>query len=687
MSNETLSKEQISTLRNEITMSKKFIEEEIEPIIRESVNRYTGHFLPRVGVDWDIVLNEVYPVIQNNLPAIFFRTPRAFLKPRNPTFIAKKFDPATGTKVDVELDSTKSARTQEQILNYIISQIGYKKEVRKVLLDALLFPFAIMWHGYKGNFGMTEEKSIFVQKDRVFVQRISPLRFIKDPAVSYSNLEDARWVGREIDMRLEDVVEDSSFDVDKKLLKGFQGFGDIVGLNKTRGIDKGVSQGQESSTVLNRGRPLIEFSEEEFQKSSSSMFVRIQEIFIRPTKKEKQEGKKGKIIVMTDEQEKPLRVNEWRIKAEGFPSHILEFNPVNDRMFGIPDVDTYKEIADQKNIISNLQIRNAQENTKVWVGINSDGADEENIQKIQQGENTILIFDGDLPINQRMSVSSPGGQASSELYLIDQRIQRNLEDKSGVTDLKRGFLQSGEESATSVKIRAAGGSSRPAYRQDLMSDFLEDSMLYLNQLNKQFMSIKDAVRVVGSFDIEWSENPSKEELQADVDVEIDAISMLPENPEKELEELIRVLALMVDGIRDPVIANKIAQEGKTVNLSPIMEQILRRLKVRDPEIFRNIRPEESEGFVSVSELKEAKQNVQAALNDKEIPFPPTPEDDHRAKLETYTTISELLKAAGQVSEVLDQLIQIHQQLLAEVQSKEPNVGQPVSLSKPSTVNV
>jgi hypothetical protein len=37
----------------------------------------------------------------------------------------------------------------------------------------------------------------------------------------------------------------------------------------------------------------------------------------------------------------------------------------------------------------------------------------------------------------------------------------SLEDKSGVTDLKRGFLQSGEESATSVKIRNAGGGARP----------------------------------------------------------------------------------------------------------------------------------------------------------------------------------------------------------------------------------
>ena len=83
-----------------------------------------------------------------------------------------------------------------------------------------------------------------------------------------------------------------------------------------------------------------------------------------------------------------------------------------------------------------------------------------------------------------MCVASPGGQASSELYLIDQRIQRNLEEKSGVSDLKKGTLQSGEESAASVKLRASGASARPAYRQDIQSEFLKNSIHYIAQLTK-----------------------------------------------------------------------------------------------------------------------------------------------------------------------------------------------------------
>ena len=280
-----------------------------------------------------------------------------------------------------------------------------------------------------------------------------------------------------------------------------------------------------------------------------------------------------------------------------------------------------------------------------------------------------------------MFVASAGGGASSELYLIDQRLQKELEDKSGVTDLKRGALQSGEESAASVKIRNAGGSARPAYRQDIMADFLKESVLYINQLIKQYTPYEDAVRIVGSMDLEWSDNPTKEELQADVDVELDVISMLPENPEKELQQFGQALQLMMQGIQDPIIAQKLATEGKTLQLSPLIEQMLLRMRINNPDVFRNIRPEESEGFVSVQQIRQAKENVNAALTNQQVPYPPVESDDHVAKLEVYTSIQQLLQMAQQTSDVLEQLIQIQSALLQQAQEKNTETGKQVNLSK------
>lgn len=201
------------------------------------------------------------------------------------------------------------------------------------------------------------------------------------------------------------------------------------------------------------------------------------------------------------------------------------------------------------------------------------------------------------------------------------------------------------------------------------------------------MPVKDAVRIVGSLDLEWSENPTKEELQADVDVEIDVISMLPENPEKELKELNTVLALMMQALTVPEVRAKIQREGNTLNLSPVIEQMLIRLRIRDPEIFRKIKPEEGEGFVSVQQMKQAQANVDAAVSGQQIPHPPTPEDDHRAKLQVYGAMAQLLQKMGQVSEQLNQLIQIHAALLQEAQDKQATPGQRVNLKSPKVQTI
>lgn len=187
-----ISKDRLRAIRNEIVISERLNREELEPILLDSIKRYVGSFIPPVGFDWDIVLNELYPIIQNELPTIFFRNPRAFLKPRNKTFISKKRNPVSGKMEEMQLDSTKSAKTQEAILNYDISQMKYKQQVRKVLLDALLFPYGVLWHGYKGDFGMTEEQSIDIKNEKNFVRRIAPMNFIYDPAVPISEIDEAK---------------------------------------------------------------------------------------------------------------------------------------------------------------------------------------------------------------------------------------------------------------------------------------------------------------------------------------------------------------------------------------------------------------------------------------------------------------------------------------------------------------
>lgn len=681
MADSKLSDDELLDLRNQLTMAEKLVEDKLLPQMKEAIHRYVGTHVPVMARDWDIVLNDIYPIIQYELPSIFFRNPKVYLKPRNKTFIAKKRNPVTGEMEEKQLDSSESAKTQEAILNYVLSEIRFKEEVRQVLTDALLFKHGVLWHGYKGNFGMTEEQSLYIKDESVFVKRISPLRFIFDPNVTLSSIEEAQWVGRSFDVPLNDLLEDDTLDVDKKMLKGKLGY--AIGMNPSNPN----AGGADTKVLANDTKSLIDYADKDFRDSNYAKFVRVYEIFKRPTKKEARDGKKGKIILITKEQRKPLRVSDWPYKAEGWPAKILQFNYVPDSIFGISDLEVFQQITDQKNMVINMQLRNAQENSKVYVGISKEGAVEEDITKMQNGDQTIITFESGNP-RDRMSVQSAGGSASSELYLIDQRIQANLDEKSGVSDLKKGFLRSGEESATSVQIRNAGASARPAYRQDLMADFLADSAHFINQLCKQFFPIDKAVRIVGSLDIQWSNNPSKEEIQADTDVEIDVISMLPERPEDEIQRLNVILSMMVNATNDPAISQKIAQEGNTFNISPIIEELMTRLKIKDPDVFRKIKPEESMGFVHVKDIRDAEQNVHAALGGQEPPVPPAEGQDHQAHLEVYGSIATLIQELGQTKALamLQGMIQAHSALQQQEQEKSGNgVGglkKPQGLKKP-----
>lgn len=693
MPDEKLSQEDLLRIKMEIKMSEKYLEQELTPVIQENLERYTGHYIPQMAQDWDVILNEFYPIIQYNLPSIFFRNPRVFLKPRQKTFISKKRNPLSGVMEETEMDSTKSAKTQEGLLNYILSEINYKKEVRRVNFDAHLMPYGVMWHGYKGDFGMTEEQSMFIQKETLWVKRLSPLRFLFDPAVTIANIDEGRWIARSFDIPLQDLLEDDTLDVDTKQIQGKLGFGEKIGTKDAMTNLAMAQNGTDYLKVFQSGsRALIEYTSDAYRKSKSVRFVTCYEAFQRPSKKEARNGEKGKVILLTDEQTRPLRVSRWPYKVDGWPSEILQFNEVQDSRLGLDDFRTYASIADQKNIITNEFIRNAKQLNKVWVGIAKEGMSaEEDQQKIRDGRNTVIFFDGDT-VQNKMTVASGAGGASTDLPIAIQHISDQLDQKSGVNDLKKGTPpKSGEESATSVNFRSEGGQARPAYRQDIMQEFLKGSCLRLNHYNKQFMTVKEAVRIMGSMDIQWTEKPSKEEIQADVDCEMDIYSMLPENPEQEMKEFQMALQMGIEALTNPPVATKIAQEGYTFEIAPLVEQILLRLKIRNPDVFRHLKPEESQGFAPVAELRAAKDNINAALaGSPQVPSPPAPGQNHGARLEIYNEIGSILQEGIQqgvlpqdahAMKMIQQLIQIQQALLEEEQSKQATPGLKVPSKK------
>jgi hypothetical protein len=618
-------------LKVEIELAKKLNREYLLPKLKAWYKRYIGEYKPEIGEDFTIILNEIYPIIQWQIPSIFFRNPKAYVKPRKKTHEVIKKDPITGMEIPVQIDVNKSAKTQENLINFTYKDIKYKKYVRSVLSDALIFNFGVLWHGYKGDFGVNEEGSLTIKKEKVFVSRISPMDFIFDPKVNLNNLESAEWSGRILRRPKEEVYSDKKYKIPKTVNKKSENglkYEDMTGFE-------------------------LKLSDEDVKKLGET--VELQEIYYR-------EDGEWRILVYCEGIEEPIRDDKWDCICDSFPSKILQFNELNESRYPLGDIETYKDIADQKNAIVNLQIRNAGQNANNIVVISKTGTDESEIDDIKEGRGNILTIEDDGDVRQKVSSITTGGGASSELYMLDTRIQTNLDEKSGVSDIKKGTLRSGEESATSVKYRMAGGNLRTSDRQEKMGEFLQESTEYLLGLIKKFMPYKDAVRIVGATDIEWSENFTQDDISAPTDVEIDIFSMIPEDPQQELAVFNNMLGMLSNMLLNPQMNAKILQEGKKINISPLIEQILYRNKVTVNGVFETLKPQDTQGYASVEQIKEAQANVASVLTGQNIPFPPQETDDHRAKLEIYGLVDAIMTAMGQQNEAIQQLIQAHSQV-------------------------
>ena len=110
--------------------------------------------------------------------------------------------------------------------------------------------------------------------------------------------------------------------------------------------------------------------------------------------------------------------------------------------------------------------------------------------------------------------------------------------------------------------------------------------------------------------------------------------------------------------------------------------------LRDPEIYRNIKPEESQGFVSVSEVRAAGNNVDAILSgNPQIPSPPAQGQDHRARLEVYGEIQKIIGSLGDTiaNRILTAVMQAQAVLLQQEEEKQATPQKVPPLKKPEGI--
>jgi len=107
-------------------------------------------------------INVVYPIVKTLVPNLYFRDPKVFAKPQQPTITAnildeegnQIIDPETGDPLKEEFDASKSALIFQSAQNENIKRAKLKRHIKSCIIDAHLTFYGVVKCGWGNNQGV-----------------------------------------------------------------------------------------------------------------------------------------------------------------------------------------------------------------------------------------------------------------------------------------------------------------------------------------------------------------------------------------------------------------------------------------------------------------------------------------------------------------------------------------------------
>lgn len=399
----------------------------------------------------------------------------------------------------------------EKVINYLVRELGIKKELEKVLRDTLMVGHGWLKFGYSGEIQEEEQKegqtaeeiNEFIKDGEVFVIHVPYEDVLFDVTLCKDPPYDCRWIAHRIVKPLEAFKK-------SKLYKN------------TDNLKSNISALDMSGQKI----------EKELHDSDLEMFEAW----------EVHDKDSNKVFVVADKTDEFLflREDDNVLEMEGLPFSMLKFNPIPKKPYPLSDIFII-----EPQILERIKLRGAQLNhIKRWsrqLSIEKGAMSKEEMEKFSAG------VDGG--VTQREKGSAPPSPIQyaplqDEIFVLDDLIQKDMDSEIGQNDVDRGGpARTKTKTKYELQEQQQGIQTRTAKRQDKLEDFLEEVFRKVLQLVKQFQTTEKYVAITGMNPQEIMEklgvgidklSPggisfSKEDIQGEYDVEVKAGSTLPMN--------------------------------------------------------------------------------------------------------------------------------------------------------------
>ena len=442
---------------------------------------FRGDHFPDAPEGDFIVINYCYAILKAILPQIYFQDPYLF--------------------VDAGDGETKSEATEaaEAVLNHFWYKMKVKRQIKKIVLDALIYGFGLGKIGYNTETTAAKLESgadytEMIKNEYPYFKRTSPISIVFD--TDPNSIDDIKWLAINYFPRVDDAKENY------KNVEGISG--DYYNVSSS-------------------------FVDEKKYNTS------IQNDIKRLSVWEIQDLVSGKILAVTNGADKFIKNIDNPYKLDGFNYKFLYLNEVPDEIYPLSDLEQIKDIVlELDKTETQLLNHRAKGQRKIVseIGIWASPEDKENFFNNEDMQNA-EVKQGMLDRIQMFDSST----IDAELYNIQTELKDNLNNISANGANQRAVESSTQKTATEANIIDRNANLRNSERVDNVADFVVDVGETLIKVLQQFMSKKVSVKYAGG----WKEF-TKDNIKGNLNVRINVGDVIKPNTDQDRARMSQVLA-------------------------------------------------------------------------------------------------------------------------------------------------
>ncbi|MFH2044490.1 MAG: hypothetical protein ABIK92_05025 [Pseudomonadota bacterium] len=470
-----------------IEIGQKLKKEKFDERAKRMREMFKGDHFPNAPEGEYIVINYCYAILKAILPQIYFQDPYLFLEAGDG---------------ETTPDSTSAA---EAVLNHFWYTMKVKRQIKKIVLDALIYGFGLGKIGYNTDTAKIKLESgadytEMIKAEYPFFKRTSPgsVVFDTDP----NSIDDIKWLATNYFLPVDDVK------------KNYKNADDLVG--DYYNVESSFVDKQKYGTAIQND-------------------IKRQSIW------EIQDLVSGKILTITEKADKFLKEIDNPYKLDGFNYKFLYLNEVPDEIYPLSDLEQIKDIVlefdkTETQLLNHRSkaIRKVVSEIGIWATDEDkdnffNNADMQNAEVKQNMLERIKVFDA--------------STIDASLYNIQSELKDNLYKISATAENQLSSDSTTQKTATEINKIDANSQIRNSDRIDNVRDFVIDTAGALLKILQQFMSKKVSVKYKDG----WEEF-AKEDIKGNHNIRIEIGDMLKPNTDQDRARISQVLTETIEAV-------------------------------------------------------------------------------------------------------------------------------------------